>query len=519
MTLSECFCHISAKAGADPVRLVFLCAPADACPTARAAEEFASRSGWLDAVEQAGAALVAPAAPGGWPEGPGELLHELYAEARGAFRVAEGRGIPGKGDVAWLWEVLICLVGYGDGATHVADYVAAHPSFAAASVLVDGDMSAAASLDAPSDHWFVARPSAAYRAPANGEVPVAAWLVGSAAKGRAAEAFCGRGAPEGCVRVDESDLSLDPGFAARAFDYISHVIRWKSGPDGRLAWHHTKDEFLSGPAYRHRKVKLRGVEYPYALYLPRGMSVEDARGLPLVLSVHGRGEPAWIFSDKNGWERLADGTGAFAVALPDSPGNVWMDARDDGAAWAIAADAVAAFGLDASRVYLTGFSNGAVYTCQQASAHPESFAAASAWNGPCLDAVVAGGLGGHVFADGFSEGDAEMPFWICYGSADGAMCRDHEGDLAFVLAPNGCDGERFVAWDGSNRYLPELGYEEGGRMESRVYLGKDGSPRVGITEVRDLPHGAMADEARAAWEFMRRFRRPLGAKSVEVLEP
>lgn len=519
MSLSECFSYISSRAGADPVRLIFLCAPADACPTAAAAGEFARQSGWLDAVEQAGAALVAPVAPRGWAEEPGDLLHALYAEARGAFRVEKGRGIPGKDDVAWLWEILISLVGYGDGAAYVADYVAAHPSFAAASVIVDGDMSATVPLDDPSDHWFVDSPSPAYRAPANRDVPVAAWLVGSAAKERAAESFSVRGAPAGCVRIDEGDLPSAPGFAARALDYLSHVVRWKSGPDGRLAWHHTKGEFLNGGAYRHRAVRLRGIEYPYALYLPCGMSEETARGLPLVLSVHGRGEPAWIFSDKNGWERLADETRAFAAALPDSPGNVWMDSRDDGVAAAVADDAVGAFGLDASRVYITGFSNGAVYTCQQASAHPEHFAAASSWNGPCLEAVVSGGLGDHVFSEGFSEGDAEMPFWICCGASDGAACRDHESDLSFVLAPNGCEEKDFLTWDGDNHYLPEFGYEEGERMESRVYLGKDGSVRVGITVVRDLPHGAIADEARAAWEFMRRFRRPEGARSVEVLEP
>ncbi len=518
MSLNECFSYISTKAGADPVRLVFLCASARACPTASAAEEFARSSGWLDAVERAGAALVAPSAANGWPEGPNDLLHMLYSEARGAFSVAKGRGIPGKNDVAWLWEVLIGLVGYGDGATFVADYVAAHPSFAAASVIVDGDLSASAALDNPSDHWFVTRPSEGYRVPANRDVPVASWLVGSAGKGVAAESFCLRDAPEGCMRVDYADISSEPVFAERALDYLSHVVRWKSCPDGRLVWHHTKEDFLLGGAYRHRAVKLRGVEYPYAVYLPCGMPEKEARGLPLVLSIHGRGEPAWIFSDKNGWERLADETRAFAVVLPDSPGNVWIDGRDDGAAGAIAKDAVRAFGFDASRVYITGFSNGAVYACQQATAHPECFSAVSAWNGPCLDAVLAGGLGDHVFAEGFSEGDAEMPFWICQGSADGEMCRGHEADLAYVLAPNGCDEGDAVCWDGENHYLPELGYVEGERLESRVYLGSDGLPRVGITEVRDLPHGAIEDEARAAWEFMSGFSRAADSKKVEVRE-
>ncbi|WP_322155388.1 PHB depolymerase family esterase [Paratractidigestivibacter sp.] len=518
MSFSECFTYISAKAGADPVRLVFLCAPAGSCETLEATTEFARASGWVRAVEDGGAALVAPVVPGGWAAAPKGLLHSLYGEARGYFRVAEGRGIPGKNDVAWVWEVLLGLVGYGEGACFAADYVAAHPSFCAASVLVGGQMSDFSVLNEPSDHWFVAEPSEFYAAPANKDVPVAVWFIGEAADEATVAALARRGAPEGCVRVDADDVSAEEGFAARALDYLSHAIRWKSGPDGRLAWHHTAAEFDVGNTYHHRSVTLRGIEYPYALHLPCGMSTDDARDLPLVLSIHGRGEPAWIFSDKNGWERLADETRGFAVALPDSPGNIWMDSRDAGVAAAVAADAVGAFGLDASRVYITGFSNGAVYTAQQATAHPENFAAASSWNGPGLEAVAAGGMGDHVFAEGFARSAAEMPFWICFGSADGPQCRDHEGDLAHVLAPNGCCGDDAVVWDGDNHYLKEFGYAEGDRLTSRVFMDAEGCPRVGITEVRDLPHGAIADEARAAWEFMKRFRRPEGSCKVEVLE-
>lgn len=516
MSLHECFSYISTKAGADPVRLIYLCAPAGACETVEAARDFAEKSGWLGAIESAGAALIVPVVTDGWRAAPDRFLHDLHAEARGLFHVAEGRGIPGKNDVAWVWEVLIGLVGYGEGGDFVADYVAAHPSFAAASVIVDGALKDFSVLDAPSDHWFVAEPSVVYRVPACKDVSVAVWLVGSV-DNATTSAFAHRGAPEGCVRIGGD--ATDPGFASSALDYLSHVIRWKSGPDGRLAWHHTKEEFLTGGTYRHRAVTLRDIEYPYAVYLPCGMSADDARGLPLVLSIHGRGEPAWIFSDKNGWERLADETRAFAVAFPDSPGNVWIDSRDDGAAAAIAADVIETYGLDASRVYITGFSNGAVYTCQQATAHPEAFAAASVWNGPGLEAVAVGGLGDHVFADGFADGDTQMPFWICFGDADSAMCRDHQDDLSFVLDPNGCDEKDCVIWNGKNQYLAEFGYTEGARMSSRVFLDSDGCARVGITCVDDLPHGAIADEARAAWEFMRKFRRPDGGRAVEVHEP
>ncbi len=520
MQLSDCFTHVSSKAGCDPVRLIFLCVPSGDCSTREDAMRFASRSGWLGAVEEAGSALVAPSCPGSWEEAPRDLLHSLYAEARGSLKVACGRGIPGKNDVSWLWETLICVVGYGDGATFALDYAAAHPGFSAATVAADGVLGDAEPLDRPSEHWFVPQPSEAYEAPANKDVPVAVWLAGAAGRDdRTREAFCHRGAPEGLVRVDASESWREPGFAERALSgFLSSAVRWKSSPDGTLVCHHAREEFYAGGEYAHREVRAGGISYPYALYIPRGMSAEEARGLPLVASVHGRGEPAWLFSDKNGWERLADETRGFMVALPDSPGNVWQQERDQDAMEALVADAVDAFGADPERIYLTGFSNGAVYVCQQATTRPRLFAAASPWNGPGVEAVRAGGLGEFVFADGFKEGGVELPFWICYGAADGVLCRDHEDDLRHVLGPNGCSGAAPVVLDGENRYLAGRGYVQGKRMRSRMFLDAAGVAKVGITEVQDLPHGAIPDEARAAWEFMKRFRRVGGGARVEVTQ-
>ncbi len=47
---------------------------------------------------------------------------------------------------------------------------------------------------------------------------------------------------------------------------------------------------------------------------------EEAAGLPLVFSVHGRGEPAWLFATKNGWDTLADETPEFVLPCRIPPG-------------------------------------------------------------------------------------------------------------------------------------------------------------------------------------------------------
>lgn len=63
-----------------------------------------------------------------------------------------------------------------------------------------------------------------------------------------------------------------------------------------------------------------GRSYGFFVHVPEGLTAEQARGLPLVFSVHGRGEPAWMFAEKNGWDRLADETGAFLLAVPELSG-------------------------------------------------------------------------------------------------------------------------------------------------------------------------------------------------------
>ena len=124
-------------------------------------------------------------------------------------------------------------------------------------------------------------------------------------------------------------------------------------------------------------------------------------------------------------------------------------------------------------------------------------------------------MGDYFYHPSFATGDCELPFWICSGDADDKGLSDRTADLAEVLPPNGCTRESEQVWDVSNHYTAERGYREGGRIRSRVYCNVQGSPRVGLTVARDMPHGAIADEARAAWEFMSRFRRPQGSKTVE----
>ena len=72
-------------------------------------------------------------------------------------------------------------------------------------------------------------------------------------------------------------------------------------------------------------------------------------------------------------------------------------------------------------------------------------------------------------------------------------------------------------YNGENHYTAARGYTEGERFGTAVYRDAQGVPRVCVTVMKNMPHGAIHDESRAAWEFMRRYRRPGNGKAVETV--
>lgn len=530
------FVYISSRATCDPVKTVIVFPPSDRSKTIDDAAEFARESGWIDEVENDAAVLMVAVAGEGWSSCPDDMPMRLYQENRRSF-LAPSSGIQGRGGLLWAWETLIYLVGYGDGAIFAGSYQLSCPGFAAASVLVDGAPTCLDALDGPSSHWLVANPDD--YALRNRDIPITVWFMGRSDHGamfdharrvdgavKTREVICA----DALTRIFENPINSGmqvretsgltgaaPEIASEGMEFFSRVIRWKNGPDGTLALRRTKAEFYSDGRYLHHEVTCSGGSYHYAVYLPEGCSRADVRNLPLVLSLHGRGEPTWIFAAKNGWEELADETGDFAVLLPDSPGNVWSYDRDAQALELVVGQAIAEYGFDPTRVYITGFSNGAVFTCQMATSAPGYFAAASPWNGPSVDAIRSSGLGDFIFAPEFEGAGVEMPFWIAAGDSDDKAGTLSSAEVDIILAANGCERACGIHLDSGKTYGEKAGYSEGGRFSTDLFFNGEKSPRVALTLMKDMPHGAIADEARASWEFMKQFRRPKGSGRVEVI--
>lgn len=538
--------YVSTRADYDPAKLLIVCPPSGQAGSREQAEAFGVSSGWQTLAEAEGAVLLIPVVPEGWAAESTDLPARLYDTLRNSFSSRNGRSLLGRGGKLWCWETMVYLIGYEDGAVFAGNCVVAHPNRFAAVVLAGGAPSDYSPADLPSSHWMVKQVSPDYQK-TNRQIPSCVWILGAPeeAARKAVEYFTEVDGAQPCGEVCPGGLSArcwrDPEHPARqilvsgdafredallAFHLYSglleHVIRWKDGPDGTLRFHPTRQEYYAGGEYAVDAVSVNALDYPYGIRLPQGMTREEAAGLPLVFSVHGRGEPAWMFCSKNGWDRLQDETRAFVLAVPDSPGNIWQLQRDGEAFCAMVEKICTDYALDRSRVYLTGFSNGAAITREVGTAYPQLFAGLSPWNGPVH---VPGGLISHqAIEPELLEGGWEMPYWVCAGDNDPVTTLESmEEQLTPLLKANHCTSASSEAEDGGYRpdevrtgafYSGQKGYAEGDRLYTRVYSGPDGEARVCYTLMKNMPHGAIPDQSRAAWEFLRHFSRPEGSRTV-----
>lgn len=69
-------------------------------------------------------------------------------------------------------------------------------------------------------------------------------------------------------------------------------------------------------------------------------------------------------------------------------------------------------------------------------------------------------------------------------------------------------------WNGENHYTADCGYTQGERLTTWGFQNDRGEIRFCYTDVKNMPHGAIPDLARAAWAFLKHFSRLPGEKQV-----
>ncbi|MBQ6451507.1 MAG: hypothetical protein IJJ29_06255 [Solobacterium sp.] len=525
------YSYISTKAAWDCIQTIFLCVPGKYAKDAGSAEQYARESGWVQTAEDSAAVLVVPVTEN-WQETDVSWIPDFYDKHKNDFRAPGGVSIPGRDGTLWLWETMIYLVGYEDGADYAAKVLTAHPGFFAGSLIANGQIRSYENADAEASHWFVRTPTDYHRT--NRQIPSAVWLA-KVFDEKTVSYFkttaCADSVKEenyGSVRTTVSYCSANPAQEVRISyeipdaetvmdTFFEHTLRWKNSPDGELRNYIGKKDWPDTERFAHYSVSTDGQNYPYSVYLPEGMTRENMPELPLVFSIHGRGEPAWVFAEKNGWQALADETKEFMAVFPDSPYNIWQIGRDRTAVKAMLEDICKNYRVDCTRVYLTGFSNGAIFTCQQASTFPELFAAASPWNGPGIEACRKMGIDDYVYEEHFKDSGYEMPMMIFVGDSDGKASSYREDELDILLKANHCsrDTEKIL---GEEYYTAEKGYTQGDRFYTRVFRDENNVVKTGLTVMKNMPHGAIWDESRAAWNFLKQFRRTDRNKQAEVVE-
>jgi polyhydroxybutyrate depolymerase len=126
----------------------------------------------------------------------------------------------------------------------------------------------------------------------------------------------------------------------------------------------------------------------YRLHIPSSYSGET---MPLVIALHGRGMPAWLMELNSGWSRKADKE-HFIVAYPNGVkdidggqqsfnagfccGSAMEEGHDDvGFVKAVIADVENQYSVDPKRIYVTGFSNGAMLAYKFAEEETDMVAA------------------------------------------------------------------------------------------------------------------------------------------------
>lgn len=540
--MKEMYSYISARAACDPCRTIYLLAPSAEAASKEKAEEFAIRSGWQALAEESGSVLVVPVISGEWKKEPKSLLFDLYAKTRNQFASRGKEAIWGRAGKLWCWETMLYLAAYEDGAVFGGNLLVQYPNMFAAAALVGGTPDEYSPAEELSNHWLVPEVLGGYCV-RNREIPVHLWMMGEAcgeAKAAAETAMEYFSGCYGSCKTAETELcgwkgravvsKVNPAWQVRVFDgnfswkdkslnrmifeeCFERVIRWKNGPDGTLALVDSKKEFYEDPRFLRRTVSAGGREYDYFVHLPKGKTKEMCKGLPLVFTVHGRGEPSWLFMTKNGWDTLADETGEFVLVSPDSPGNIWFLLRDGQVFPEIVHAMKEEFLIDTDRIYLTGFSNGGMIVREIAVSYPHLFAGVSPWNAPAgnTSAMMKEDSSRMLpeydkeftrILEAFLKSGFEMPCAFIFGDRDKAAQEENDLMIKPMAAANGC----VCVERAEEKMFSKASYKNG-----------EGKTRVTVTVMRNMPHGAVCEESRWTWEFLRRFRRRDGGSRVEEI--
>lgn len=175
------------------------------------------------------------------------------------------------------------------------------------------------------------------------------------------------------------------------------------------------------------KIIQRRVRLRYLLYLPRAYDQANKKW-PLILYLHG-GKGRGSDLGKLAWyplPKLLREPGAnfpFVIVMPQCPPDEnWMDAEELDA---FLEQVISSYAVDQDRVYLAGYSMGAMGAWNLAHAHPERFAALAPMSG-FANTVWAARL-------------KSLPIWVFHGAKDKLVPPRESEEIVRALRAEGAD--------------------------------------------------------------------------------
>jgi polyhydroxybutyrate depolymerase len=215
----------------------------------------------------------------------------------------------------------------------------------------------------------------------------------------------------------------------------------------------------------------------YRLHVP-----ESTRGIaapPLLIAFHGANQGAENMELMSWFYPVAEATGLM-VAFPQASGDYWNTPNSPPAYWSVAdvafvdallEDVAEQHGLDRSRVYVTGFSNGAIFAELVACLRGEAVAGL-AIVGAGLSSSVAGSCPWvRAIPTVVLFGDSDPQFFWDEGLAAAVGMLGGEGTAAWLAQKNQCDATPTVSAVGEP-------VDDGTDVEMRHYVGCTGDATV-----------------------------------------
>ncbi|HTK36768.1 MAG TPA: PHB depolymerase family esterase [Caulobacteraceae bacterium] len=542
-------------------------------------EDFVRQSGWVKLAENGGFIVVFPdAVRGVWaPQSGGEddYLEAVYSDVtRPPVRGEGGRQPPGEGGAArpappagaaaprlFTWLPFHYLTGAGAGARVAQAFAINHPGRYAALATLDGGPYnadyAKGEEPAQNGNQFMHPDKAG--APSwkqlKKDVPVAAWLfttgAPTAAEARQVEYWkrADRVAPQAAMRNESgfqtavysnaanpdqqvrttaapASATYDEAMATVISGFFSHLARWTYSPNGDVGSLMTRDEV--NKHFVVRPIDVNGQAYVYYLSVPP--SYRKGQALPLVVSAHGGGFPAYMYLSQIKMHEVGEKEGFLTAYIQKVGNNGWNFQEPDGAdaqfILKLIADAEANYSADPHRIYMQGFSIGSGLTYMMGVSHPKVFAAISPNSG-------IGGMSKAV-EDKIAQNRAQglrIPAMIIYGDVDTGGSPDGkipaQGVLRvaideFKAINHITTPDRVVKYESDTTApydvmalggkLVRTGADArypAGRFEMYQYTSDDPKPLnlFNFVWVKDMAHAQDPREAQLQWDYLKHWRR------------